>query len=455
MHFNFLSKRIAFPIILISCILLAIIIVKSQSGMQHEPAASFITPVKTIEIKQFSIKPSITGFGIVEPDIQFEAKSEVAGKIVYVHPQLRNGATFAEDSVVIRIEADDFQSSLQQAKANTAVNQAQLREVVVKFKNTRSDLKLAQQKLKLAQNDLNRADELVKKKLVSQSNFEAQKSKVIQLQQEVQNLKSLLKTLPEQKASLQASLSNTQAAAQSKQRNLDRTTIRLPFNARISDLAVEENQYVSQGALLFTAQTTDKVLIDTQLPLEQFRILAKDFGDNQEQIREAFQRGFSLDLLTQLGLTATVRLGDDFSAIWDAKVERISSQLDPVIRTLGVIVSIDKPYAQIQPGIKPPLIDGMYTEVVIKGNPKKYFVIPRDALHEGELFLLTPQNTLQRRTLKPDKLQGSMALFETGLQAGEKLIVSDPFPAISGMSIKPSPDKNLQHSISLWVETQQ
>ena len=423
--------------------------------MQHEPAASFITPVKTIEIKQFSIKPSITGFGIVEPDIQFEAKSEVAGKIVYVHPQLRNGATFAEDSVVIRIEADDFQSSLQQAKANTAVNQAQLREVVVKFKNTRSDLKLAQQKLKLAQNDLNRADELVKKKLVSQSNFEAQKSKVIQLQQEVQNLKSLLKTLPEQKASLQASLSNTQAAAQSKQRNLDRTTIRLPFNARISDLAVEENQYVSQGALLFTAQTTDKVLIDTQLPLEQFRILAKDFGDNQEQIREAFQRGFSLDLLTQLGLTATVRLGDDFSAIWDAKVERISSQLDPVIRTLGVIVSIDKPYAQIQPGIKPPLIDGMYTEVVIKGNPKKYFVIPRDALHEGELFLLTPQNTLQRRTLKPDKLQGSMALFETGLQAGEKLIVSDPFPAISGMSIKPSPDKNLQHSISLWVETQQ
>ena len=455
MHFNFLSKRIAFPIILISCILLAIIIVKSQSGMQHEPAASFITPVKTIEIKQFSLKPSITGFGIVEPDIQFEAKSEVAGKIVYVHPQLRNGATFAEDSVVIRIEADDFQSSLQQAKANTAVNQAQLREVVVKFKNTRSDLKLAQQKLKLAQNDLNRADELVKKKLVSQSNFEAQKSKVIQLQQEVQNLKSLLKTLLEQKASLQASLSNTQAAAQSKQRNLDRTTIRLPFNARISDLAVEENQYVSQGALLFTAQTTDKVLIDTQLPLEQFRILAKDFGDNQEQIREAFQRGFSLDLLTQLGLTATVRLGDDFSAIWDAKVERISSQLDPVIRTLGVIVSIDKPYAQIQPGIKPPLIDGMYTEVVIKGNPKKYFVIPRDALHEGELFLLTPQNTLQRRTLKPDKLQGSMALFETGLQAGEKLIVSDPFPAISGMSIKPSPDKNLQHSISLWVETQQ
>jgi multidrug efflux pump subunit AcrA (membrane-fusion protein) len=423
--------------------------------MEHKSKESFVTPIKVIEVQKYKLKPSITGFGIVEPDIQFEAKSEVAGKIIYVHPQLRNGATFAEDSIVIRIEADDYQSSLQQAKANSAVNQAQLREIKVRLKNTHDDLNLAKQKLQLAQNDLNRASELIKKKLVSQSSFDAQKSKVIQLKQEVQNLNSLLKTLPEQKASLEASLSNTQAATQSQQRNLDRTTIRLPFNARISDLAVKENQYVSQGALLFTAQTTDKILIDAQFPLSQFRLLAKDFSASQEQIRVAFQQGFSLDLLTQLGLTATVQLGDDFSAMWDAKVERISSQLDPLIRTLGVIISVDKPYAQIQPGIKPPLIDGMYTQVVVKGNAKNFFVIPRDALHEDELFLLSDKNTLQRRKLKPSKVQGSMALFETGLQVGEKIIVSDPFPAIHDMKVNATENDTMQQSIIDWVGTQQ
>ena len=455
MLFNLLSKRSAFPILLIICIILAVVIVKSQSAMEHKSKESFVTPVKVIEVKKYKLKPSITGFGIVEPDIQFEAKSEVAGKIVYVHPQLRNGATFAEDSVVIRIEADDYQSSLQQAKANSAVNQAQLREIKVRLKNTHDDLNLAKQKLQLAQNDLNRASELIKKKLVSQSSFDAQKSKVIQLKQEVQKLNSLLKTLPEQKASLEASLSNTQAATQSQQRNLDRTTIRLPFNARISDLAVKENQYVSQGALLFTAQTTDKILIDAQFPLSQFRLLAKDFSASQEQIRIAFQQGFSLNLLTQLGLAATVQLGDGFSAMWDAKVERISSQLDPLIRTLGVIISVDKPYAQIQPGIKPPLIDGMYTQVVVKGNAKNFFVIPRDALHEAELFLLSDKNTLQRRKLKPSKVQGSMALFETGLQVGEKIIVSDPFPAIHDMKVNATVNDTMQQSIIDWVGTQQ
>ncbi len=455
MPLNFLAKRRAFLIILISCIIVAVLVIKSQSGMQHQSEATFIAPVKVIDVQKYSLKPAVTGFGIVEPDIQLEAKSEVAGKIVFVHPQLRNGATFAEDTVVIRIEADDFQLSLQQAEANTAVNQAKLREIKVKLKNTRTDLKLAQQKLLLAQKDLARANELLKKKLVSQSAFEAQQSKVIQLQQEVQNLDNLLKTLPEQQASLKASLSNTEAATVSQQRNLDRTTIRLPFNARISELAVEANQYISQGTLLFKAQTTDKILINAQFPLTKFRTLAKDFSDSQEQIRIAFQRGVSSDFLTQLGLTATVRLGDDFSAFWEAKVERISSKLDPITRSLSIIISVDQPYAQIEPGVKPPLIEGMYTDVVITGNTKDFFVIPRDALHEGELYIVGKDNKLQRRALKPDKLQGNMALFKTGLVAGEKLIVSDPFPAISGMTVKPDPDDLIQQQIAIWIETQQ
>ncbi|MCK5831871.1 MAG: hypothetical protein KAH20_16385 [Methylococcales bacterium] len=455
MSFSILTKRRIFPIILISCLILAVVIINLRPDIQHQSEAKFITPVKVIDIKKYTLKPTITGFGIVEPDIRFEAKSEIAGKIIFVHPQLRNGSTFAEDTVVIRIEADDFQSSLQQAKANTAVSLAQLRELKVRLKNTRADISLAKKKLALAKKDLARGTQLIKKNLISQSSYEAQQTKVIQLQQEVQNLKSLLTTLPEQQASLEASLSNTQAATQSKQRNLDRTTIRIPFNARISDLAVEENQYISQGALLFTAQTTDKILINAQFPLSQFRILAKDFSHSQSEIRLAFQRGFSSDLLTQLGLTATVRLGDDFSSTWDAKVERISSQLDPITRTLGVIVSVDKPYAQIQPGIKPPLIEGMYTEISIKGNAKSFFVIPRDALHEGEIFLQNQDNTLQRRALIPTKLQGSMALFESGLIVDEKLIVSDPFPAITGMKIKSSADITMQQSISSWVEVQQ
>ena len=455
MKINWLSQRRALPIIIACCVLIAVILVKIQPVMQHEPQAGRVTPVKVIDLKRYSVKPAIKGFGIVEPDIQYEAKSEIAGKVVYVHPQLRNGAVFAKDTVVIRIEAEDFKISVKQAEADSAVSRANLREIKVKLKNTRVDLKLAREKMALAEKDLERYQALLKKRLISQSLVGAQQSNVLKLKQEVQNLNSLLKTLPVQQASLEASLENTEAAVLSEQRNLDRTTISLPFNAKISWLAVDENQFIPQGALLFTAQTTDKILINAQFPLDQFRRLAKDFAGNEELIRQAFQTGFSRELFTQLGLSANVRLADDFSPYWQAKVERFSSHLDSVTRTLGVIVSVDRPYQDIKPGIKPPLIEGMYTEIILKGKPKEFFLVPRDALHEGELFIANQENGLERRPLNPSLLQNNMALFETGLNQGELLIVSDLFPAIPGMALKPIKDELVQQQIKDWVEAQQ
>ncbi len=455
MNIEWLTKQRALPIIFVGCILLAVLVVKLQPAMQHEPTAGLVTPVNVITISQYSVKPAIQGFGVVEPDILLEAKAEIAGKIVYVHPQLRNGTVFPKDTVVIRIEQDDFQLTLKQAEADTSSSLAKLREIKTKLTNTRVDLKLAKQKLVLAKKNLERGKMLLEKNFVSEFAVDSQQSNVIKLQQEVQNLNTLLKTLPEQQASLEASLDNTKAGVQSQQRNLDKTTIRVPFNARISQLAVKENQFVSQGALLFSAQTTDKILINAQFPLQQFRTIAKDFGESTELIRQAFQSGFSDNLFTQLGLSANVRLADDDSAVWQAKVERISSRLDPATRTLGVIISVDRPNEQIEPGIKPPLLEGMYTEISIESKPKAFYLVPRDALHEGELFLVNATEQLERRAIKPDQLQGSMALFSTGLEKGEQLIVSDLFPAISGMALKPIKDQTMQEQIAQWASQHQ
>ena len=452
MKFTWLTQRRALPIVLIACVLIAVLIVKTRPSMQHEPVADFISSVNVIEAKQYSVKPAIKGFGVVEPDILFEAKAEVSGKIVFLHPQLKDGVVFPKDTIVIRIEPDDYQSSLTQAKASTNYNRAKLNEIKVAIQNTRVELKLVKAKLALVNKDYQRIKELLVKNLVSQSNADAKQTEVIKLQQEVQNLSSHLKTLPQQQKSLEANLANTKAATLSKQRNLDRTTIQLPFNARISQLNVENNQYITQGSLLFSAQTTNKVLINAQFPFLKFRALAKDFQVDQELIRQAFQSGFSSELFTKLGLSAQVKLSENMPVRWQAKVERISSMIDPKTRTLGVFVSVDKPNTQIVPGVKPPLLEGMYTEVTIKGKAKPVFVIPRNALHEGELFIVTKENKLERRSVKPSMLLGEMALFEQGLSVGEKVIVSDLFPAISGMSLKVSADKGSEQHIIDWVK---
>lgn len=452
MNREWFIKRFILPAIIAGSVVLAFLITKLQPAMEHQPDVGYITPVKVIDIKRYSIRPAIKGFGVVEPDILLESKAEVSGKIVFVHPQLRDGAIFPKDTVVIRIEEDDFQLSLQQAEADAAFSRAKLREIKVNLENTRVDLDLAKKKLNLAKKDLERTHSLLKKKMISQSSVDAKQTEVLKLEQEVQNLKSRLRTLPEQQASLESTLANTEAALESQRHNLGRTTIRVPFNARISELTVDENQYVSQGGLLFSAQTTDRVLINAQFPLDQFRILASSFSDSEALIREAFRTGFSNRLFSELGLSAKVRLADFESPIWEATVERISSSLDPATRTLGVIVSVDKPYEEIKPGVKPPLMKGMYAEVLLQGKARDVFPVPRDALHENELFISGNENKLERRTVKPLQLQNSMALFAEGLKQGEKVIVSDLFPAIPDMALKPVQDERIQQQIADWAE---
>ncbi|TXL07301.1 hypothetical protein BMR07_05020 [Methylococcaceae bacterium CS1] len=99
-------------------------------------------------------------------------------------------------------------------------------------------------------------------------------------------------------------------------------------------------------------------------------------------------------------------------------------------------------------------MQGMYTEIILQGKAKTFYVIPRDALHENEIFIVNKQNQLERRPVKNSQKQGKMVLLSLGLQAGEQLIVSDVFPAIPGMQVEAAMNTALQQSIADWVKEQ-
>lgn len=103
------------------------------------------------------------------------------------------------------------------------------------------------------------------------------------------------------------------------------------------------------------------------------------------------------ETIDRLGLSARVQLTGDFDTSWQGRVEQISNNLDPSSRTLGVTVVVDNPYQNVEPGVRPPLIEGMYTEVRLMGSAQHYLVIPRDAVHEGEVFIVDASSRLQRK----------------------------------------------------------
>lgn len=448
-----LQKRRALLMALAAGIAIAVLLVKSRPAMEHTNNAKKAVPVNVVTLQQYTVAPTITGYGVVEPDVLLNLKAEINGAVTFVHPQLRKGELIAKGTLVLTVDDRDYRLALQQAKADVAVSKANLRELELNLDDVNVNLALVQEKLTLANKELARMQKLLKKRSISQSTVDSQQSAVIQLKQEVQNLQNQLNTLPAQRDVMLAKITIAEATVETQLRNLERTQIEMPFDGRITDLSVEENQFVSQGASLFSAQTINKVLINVQLPVERFHSLARSLGQGNMPFEQIVLTFSASQVFEMLGVEAEVRLAENPDIRWPAKVERINDNLDPATRTLGIMVSVDNPYQQVKPGVRPPLLAEMYTEVIIRSQPQPFFVLPRDALHEGVVYTVSSDtgNTLEKVTVTPDYEFGSVALFKTGFVAGQQLIVSDLFPAVSGMKLSLFQDEAMQANIEQWI----
>ncbi len=450
-----LKSKYALPVIAVGGIALAFLIVILQPSLEHNPQARAAVPVKVITVEQHSLRPSVIGFGNVQPDLTLQAKAEVTGRITYIHPELKKGAILSKDTVVLTIDDKDYQLGLKQSEADLISNIANLKSMQLTIENTKLDLKLANAKLKVRTKELKRLEKLTKSGSVSQSNLDAERQNMLQQQQEVQQLENQQTTLPSEIEVLKAQIEISKAKVEQSQRDLSRTQVKLPFTGRVRQVDAELDQYVATGTLLFDISGLDKVTINAQFPTDQFRQIAAGFDRDKIKFNKLTENTKMSVLMAELGLSAQVFIAGEQSQSWQAKVERISDSLDPLSRTLGVVVSVSDSYQNIDPGVKPPLLEGNYMQVNLQGANNQYLVVPRFALHGQQVYRVGQDNTLQRVEVKGAQLQGELMLLKNSLKVGDRIITSDVFPAVNGMKVEPEIDSNTQRQLEDWVRIAQ
>lgn len=114
------------PIILISAIIIIVVLVKTKAPIEHQTLTYPIKVVEVITVTKIPFRVRATAFGHVEPALVINTKSEVSGKISYIHPKLKQGASIKKGTVVLRIEPTTFEISLDQSKAGLAGSQSSL-----------------------------------------------------------------------------------------------------------------------------------------------------------------------------------------------------------------------------------------------------------------------------------------------------------------------------------------
>lgn len=417
-------------------VLVIVILVKNKAVPQKQSLEEQSRSVRVIAVPSVAVLPAFTGTGNVEPGHVWNGVAEVSGTIVELSPRFNQGEIIQAGEVLLRIDPRDYQLKIAQAETAIDAIQAQIAEIGVREKNSRASLKIEQENLTIGQAELDRKEQLLAKGMVARSDFEREKRTVLSQTQGVQSLKNALDLYPAERTRMQAELKRLKAQLAGTQLDLERTTMNMPFPGRVAETRVELNQYVRQGEVLVAVDSIEKAEVTVQL---QPSVLAKLV--NSDQILNPVKNGVA-PIGDALGLSARVAFslaGDEIT--WPARVVRVSDRLDPQTRTVGLIVEVDHPYENIQPGVRPPLVKGTFVEVRLTGTERPdRLVVPPAALHGESIYIVSEENRLQKAAVEIEQRSADYLVIKSGLQPGQKVVVSDLVPAIEGMLLNPVDD---------------
>ena len=229
-----------------------------------------------------------------------------------------------------------------------------------------------------------------------------------------------------QLTSAEAALRAAQADLDEARLNLRRTSIRAPFNGRISQKLVDLGQYIMSGTPVARVYDTD--VVEVRLPLTGHQVGLLDLPLNYQDDTVAGQ-GASVMLRAQF----VGRLWE-----WQGRVVRTDASIDVDSRVVYAVVEVEKPFQRDPESNRPPLAIGLFVEAEIQGRSMSgVAVLPRNALlNDGTVLLVDANERLESRTVTVLKTSSERAWVQ-GLAGAERVVVERPALAVVGMPVTP------------------
>jgi RND family efflux transporter MFP subunit len=385
--------------------------------------------------------PIAVGNGYVQPERTWKAVAEVAGRIMDFNPDLHQGAFVAKGDLLISIAPEQSQLALQEIEAEIQKLQAQIDELDQKKADIQRQLKVEKRSLEIYKNELGRKQKLFEDGIISRSDLNREEQNLLTARNRFENYKGILNQLPSERRALKASLRALKTRSQDARITLKKTVIKAPFDSRVAEVNIQRGQAATAGQVLVTLDSvgTSEILVHVSRHYMK-NLIPKNLKKPIDiQNLKGLSRG---DIQGLLNLKAIVRLEmGGRMAEWEGRFARFG-ETDIKTGSIGVYVAVDNPYQKIQPGKKPPLQKNMYVEVELRGKPRNQtIVIPRWAVHQGQVYIANEKNRLEKKKIEIDFQQRNLISVKSGIRVNERIIISDLVPAINGMLLKPQTDK--------------
>ena len=376
-----ISKGILTVAILFFAVIVSYALVITAPSPEQVTPEEVAASIRVLEARKVSTRLDVVSQGSVVPHKQSELIPEVSGRVQWVSPNLVAGGYFNKDEVLLRLDDRDHRSTVGRSQAVLA--RAKAEEELARF-------------------ELKRMNELVKKRLISQSSLE-----------------SMLRNHRIAEATLQ----DVSLALEQAQRDLKRTEIRAPYAGLVRNEHVDLGQYLSRGQSIASIYAGQSAEVRLPVADRQLAYLDLPLGYRGE-LRE--------DLAPEV-LLYTDYGGEYYE--WVGRLVRTEAEIDSKSRMVTAVVRVENSSNPRQPDL--PI--GLFVNARIKGRwVDNLITLPRAALrNQDQVLVVDEDNRLHFRTVRIMRFENDNMLISHGLQSGEIVNISPIQTVIEGMRVNP------------------
>jgi HlyD family secretion protein len=357
-----------------------------------------------------------TGYIVAAHKIQVAAK--VVGKVKWIG--VDKADRVREGDIIVRLEDDEYQAQLQQAKGALANLMARLDEALngsrpEEIAQSQANLDVAKADLENARVTLERNRSLLREQVIARQQVDDAQARFEQAQSRVHALQKafeLVKIGPrqEQIAALRGQVEQARGAVAFAETALTNTVIRAPVTGTILERIVEKGEFVTTG---FVGDRGAKGYV----------VSLADLNDLEVEL-DISQADFAKLGRRQRGIVTT-------DAFPDRRYEGFISEISPEANRQKATVQIKVKFARPDEYLRPEMnasvsfISDAKPAAASEAAAKPVVIIPSSAVREGAVFVFLDGKAV-RRSVKTGATTSQGLRVEAGLNGGEDLIVSPP-----------------------------
>jgi len=383
MKWSAASLKIVLPIaVLLTTAVASWTVFALRPKTESQATVATIPEVSVMRIAPQTLRLNVVSQGVVTPREEIDLVSEVAGKVVQMHPALVAGGFFTAGELLLTIDPRDYDYAITAAQARVA----EAKRVLI-----------------------------------------AEQAQVAQAHSEWQALgegdASELALRKPQLAEAHAKLLAAQADLAKAQLNRSRCELRAPFAGRILTKQAGVGQFLASGAVVARIYASDKAEVRLPISSDQLGFLNLPLALPQ---RDA-------SLWPKVTLTAELS-GSQHQ--WLGQIVRSEAAVSEDSGQWYLVAQVNQPFQAI--ANRPPLVKGLFVHAEIEGAERTgVYRLPRNAISPTQTVKLV--NAAQKLEIRPVEIvrsETNAVVIQAGLNPGDRVIVSELPIAIAGTTLK-------------------